>query len=80
MSDDLISVIDNHAKLSYENRSEYIKRSVVARLKSEGAFDGPVDTPAQPETVTARKKPTSPQELKDRQLEDFLRDYYDSPA
>jgi Arc/MetJ-type ribon-helix-helix transcriptional regulator len=59
---ELVFLIDRQAKLRYSTRSEYIKHAIITRLKSEDAFEVAVSPPTL-------------EELKSRQLKDFLESY-----
>jgi metal-responsive CopG/Arc/MetJ family transcriptional regulator len=59
---DLVALIDTQAKREYATRSEYIKRAIMAQLKTDNAFEG----------LESNK---SPEEAKRAQLKEFLKNY-----
>ena len=61
---ELVKIIDLQAKLHYATRSEYIKNTLIARLKSEGVLNESLE-----------HSPQDLYSLHNAQLKEFLKDY-----
>ena len=55
----LLEIIDLQAKLNYSTRSEYVKTAIIARLKTDGAFN---------------QVPQTPEQARQAQLKELLKD------